>query len=157
MNLTKKAAWILLIAFIIMQFIRPDLNLSKEPVDDVFRQETNPPVTVLGILEQSCYNCHSNHTDYPWYNSISPLNYWISDHIENGKGQLNFSEWAYYDERKKYHKLDEIIESVESAEMPLMEYTWTHESAKLSNVQKQAVVEWAKKTRLLYQLGQKPQ
>ena len=157
MKLKKRIAWILLIAFVVMQFIRPDKNLSEDLTDTQFKQETNPPQEVMGILESTCYDCHSNNTTYPWYNNIAPVNYWIADHIEHGKGHLNFSEWDKYDEGKKDHKLEEVIETVESAEMPLNEYTWTHAEARLSESQRKAIIEWAEETRLLYQLNQKPQ
>ena len=157
MKFTKKIAWILLIALMVIQFIRPEKNLSEIPIDDQFKQETNPPKAVLNILETSCYDCHSNNTTYPWYNNIAPVSYWIADHIEHGKGHLNFSEWASYDKGKKEHKLEEVIETVESAEMPLKEYTWTHEEARLSDEERKALIEWAQESRLLYQLGQRPQ
>ena len=157
MKITKKIAWVLLIALIIIQFIRPDRNESESAGDTIFINETNPPEEVSVILKSSCYDCHSNNTVYPWYNNIAPVSFWIADHIDHGKGHLNFSEWDKYDNKKKDHKLEEVVETVESAEMPLTEYTWTHAHARLSDQQRAAVIEWAEKTRLLYELGQQPQ
>ena len=94
---------------------------------------------------------------YPWYNNIAPISYWLANHVKEGKDHLNFSSWDKYSIKKKDHKLEEIIEMVGEGEMPLWEYTWTHGEARLTQEQRNAVVEWAKRTRILYQLGPKPQ
>lgn len=157
MKILKKIALLLLIALVAIQFIRPDRNLSDEPYDSAFLVETNPPKEVLETLRSSCYDCHSNQTQYPWYFNVSPVSFWIADHIEHGKGHFNVSDWSSYKVDKKEHKLEEVVEMMESAEMPLPEYTWTHKEARLTVDQKQALIEWAEKTRLLYQLNRRPE
>ena len=157
MRITKKIAWVLLIALIVIQFIRPKKNLSDSAGDAVFMSETNPPKDVRLILRSSCYDCHSNNTNYPWYSNIAPVSFWVADHINHGKSHLNFSEWANNDNQKKAHKMEEVVETVKSSEMPLAEYTWTHSHARLSDQQRMAVIEWAEKTRVLYELGPQPQ
>ena len=157
MRITKKIAWVLLITLIVIQFIRPEKNLSDTDGEADFMSETNPPEDVRLILRSSCYDCHSNNTNYPWYNNIAPVSFWIADHINHGKAHLNFSEWANGDNTKKAHKMEEVVETMKSAEMPLTEYTWTHSQARLTDQQRRAVIEWAEKTRLLYELGQQPQ
>ena len=157
MNVGKKIAWGLLIAFVVLQFIRPAQNESSTDHLAVFLRETNPPGQVREILENSCYDCHSNHTIYPWYNGIAPISYWLADHIEHGRGHLNFSEWSAYDDKKKDHKLEEVVETIKSGAMPLREYTWTHREARLTGAQRKAVVEWAELTRALYALGERPE
>lgn len=66
-------------------------------------------------------------------------------------------DWAAYESDKKDHKLEEVVETVESAEMPVLEYTWTHKEARLTDDQRQALIEWAEKTRLIYQLDRRPE
>ena len=157
MKVLKKIAWILLISLVVIQFIRPDRNLSEIPYDTDFIAETNPPEEVHMILKSSCYDCHTDHTRYPWYFEIAPISYWIADHIEHGKGHLNFTQWNGYDLAKKDHKLEEVVETLESGEMPLNEYTWTHHEARLSEDQRAAVIQWAERTRAIYQTAQKPE
>lgn len=157
MKLLKKAATFLLIAFIVMQFFRPEKNQSDATHASFFETETNPGDEVLLVLKNACYDCHSDHTRYPWYNTIAPVNYWLDDHVRHGKGELNFSDWEQYSADKKDHKLEEVIEEVKEGKMPLDEYTWTHAEARLTEDQKQAVTDWAAKTRALYQLGQQPE
>lgn len=153
MKILKKILLALLIILIAMQFYRPEKNSAETDLKTAFLTETNPSKEVKKILETSCYDCHSNTTAYPWYNNIAPVSYWLADHVKDGKKHLNFSEWENYSVKKKDHKLDEVMETVESGEMPLKEYTWTHKTANLSSTQKEALIEWVKNTRALYQLN----
>ncbi|MBM1107568.1 heme-binding domain-containing protein [Aurantibacter crassamenti] len=151
MKLLKKLFLGLLLVLVIMQFFRPEKNSAQGDHLKVFIEETNPSVDIKLILEQSCYDCHSNNTQYPWYNDVAPISFWLAHHIKDGKKDLNFSEWDSYDAKKKDHKLEEVVEMVTDGEMPLNEYTWTHSSARLTEKQRNDLVVWAKTTRLLYQ------
>lgn len=157
MKLLKKFFLVLLLVLVIMQFFRPDKNTAQGDHIVDFIAETKPPTEVKMIFEQSCYDCHSNNTVYPWYNNVAPISFWLSNHIKDGKGHLNFSEWNTYDVKKKDHKLEELVEMVSEGEMPLKEYTWTHEQARLTEEQRNAIVEWAEKTRSIYQAGPQPE
>lgn len=149
-------AVVLLLVLIAMQFYRPEKNMAQGNHTAIFITETNPPEDVKLILKSTCYDCHSNNTSYPWYNNIAPVSYWLADHVKQGKDELNFSVWGSYSAKKKDHKLEEVVEVIEEGEMPLKEYTWTHTEAKLTDAQKQAVIKWAKQSRVLYQLNQQP-
>jgi len=157
MKIFKKVALALLVIFVLMQFYRPEKNSSQGDHTATFIAETNPPTEVKTILVQTCYDCHSDNTEYPWYNNIAPVSYWLADHVKHGKGHLNFSAWEEYDTKKKDHKLEEVIEMVENGEMPLKEYTWTHEEARLTEKQREGIIEWAKRTRAIYQLDLRPE
>lgn len=157
MKILKKIALLLLIVLVAMQFYRPDKNRMQGDHSRAFITETNPPEDVKAILQQTCYDCHSDNTEYPWYNNIAPVSYWLANHVKDGKKHLNFSSWDTYELKKKDHKLDELIEEVEEGEMPLSEYTWTHENARLTEEQRSAIIDWAKKTRALYQLNLRPE
>ncbi|MGB5498486.1 MAG: heme-binding domain-containing protein [Maribacter sp.] len=157
MKIIKKMAKVLLLVLIAMQFYRPEKNTTQGNHTAIFITETNPPEDVKFILKNTCYDCHSNNTRYPWYNNIAPVSYWLADHIKQGKGELNFSAWEGYSSKKKSHKLEEVLEVIEESEMPLNEYTWTHTEAKLTDAQKQAIITWAKQSSALYQLNQQLQ
>jgi len=119
-------------------------------------QKRNPTPELKSLFENSCYDCHSNNTKYPWYNNIAPISYWMANHVNEGKEHLNFSEWDTYSLDKKDHLLEEIEEEVVEGKMPLTEYTYTHGDAKLSENQVNDLVEWVKQTRIIYQLGKQP-
>ncbi|WP_424502281.1 heme-binding domain-containing protein [Robiginitalea sp.] len=40
--------------------------------------------------------------------------------------------------------------------MPLNEYTWTHEEARLTEAQRKAIMDWANRSRAMYQLADLP-
>jgi hypothetical protein len=157
MKIIKKILLILLIAFVIAQFFGPEKNEGNLTSIDAFLAETNPSEDVKLILQQTCYDCHSDVTRYPWYNKITPINYWMAEHVEDGKDELNFSDWVGNSEKRKDHKFDEIIEMVEEKEMPLPSYTWTHTEAKLTDAQIKSVIDWAKQVRIKYSLMPKPE
>ncbi|MGB1309403.1 MAG: heme-binding domain-containing protein [Oceanihabitans sp.] len=139
------------------QFFGPEKNQGDLVSIDAFLAETNPPEDVKKILESTCYDCHSDVTRYPWYNNITPVNYWLADHIDHGKKHFNLSNWEGNSLKKKDHKFEELIEMVEKKEMPLPSYTWTHTEAKLSDSQIKAVIAWANQVRFKYGLAPRPQ
>lgn len=147
MKLIKKILLALLIVFIVAQFFGPEKNEGELTSIEPFLTETKPSPEVKSILKETCFDCHSSVTRYPWYNNITPVNYWLADHIKHGKGHFDVSKWNEYSIKKKDHKLDELIEMVEAKEMPLNSYTWTHSEAKLTDAQIKAVIDWAKGVR----------
>ncbi len=150
MKILKKIGIVLLLSFIIAQFFGPDKNEGEISSVTSFISETNPPENVHQILKESCYDCHSNVTKYPWYNSITPVNYWINDHVKDGKKHLNFSKWSEYSLKRKEHKMDELHEEVQKKHMPLDSYIWMHSDANLSKEQIDEVVSWGKKVQETY-------
>lgn len=157
MKIIKIIGLVLLIAFVVAQFFRPEKNAGELTSVNAFLAETNPPEDVKVILKETCFDCHSSHTKYPWYSNITPVNYWLADHIKSGTKRLNFSLWKKYSTKRKDHKLDEVIDMVEDKEMPLPSYTWTHGDAKLSQEQIDAVITWAKQVRMGYALTPQPE
>ncbi|QWX82607.1 heme-binding domain-containing protein [Cellulophaga sp. HaHaR_3_176] len=155
MKIIKNTGLALILIFALLQFYRPEKNMSESNDLYVFTTETNPPKNVKISLENACYDCHSNTTHYPWYANLAPVSYWVNDHVQDGKKHLNFSEWGTYTSDKKSHKLEELVEEVDENKMPLNEYIWLHSKADLSTSEKNAILEWANKTRLLYQLKMK--
>ena len=144
MKIVKKILLSLLIVFVIAQFFGPKKNEGDITKIEAFIAETNPPQNVKKIMKESCYDCHSDVTRYPWYFNVTPVNYWIADHIEHGKDELNFSNWADYSLKRKEHKMEEVWEEAKEKEMPLDSYTWTHGDANLTDEQIEALVSWAK-------------
>lgn len=74
---------------------------------------------------------------------IQPVGWWLQYHVNDGKEHLNFSEFLSYDAKKQDHKMEELIEMVKEKEMPLNSYTWTHDEARLTDQERQVLVNWA--------------
>jgi hypothetical protein len=144
----KKKIFIgLLFILIAIQFIRPQENNGEADTPNDISHYVQVPDNVMHTLKTSCYDCHSNHTNYPWYSKINPVGLWLNNHIQEGKSELNFSDFSTYDNKKIDHKLEEIGEELEEGHMPLPAYTLVHADAKLSEQQVKEIVEWAKAER----------
>lgn len=139
---------ILLIALIILQFFRPEKNSGGYESVAAFESETKPSTQVKAILKESCYDCHSNQTQYPWYSEIAPISLWLEDHIEHGKGHFNVADWESYSVKKKDHKLEELFEMVEAGEMPLPSYTWVH--GNILEDERKLLLQWVGLARLQF-------
>ncbi|PNW26745.1 heme-binding domain-containing protein [Formosa algae] len=157
MKSLKKILMLLLVVFVIAQFFGPEQNTGDLVSVQPFLEETNPPERVAAILEEGCYDCHSSYTRYPWYNKITPVNYWMAEHVNDGKKHLDFSKWNSYSIKKKDHKFEELIELVEAKEMPLESYTLIHTNAKLSDADIVSVKEWAEHVRIKFTLMPQPE
>ncbi|NVK52456.1 MAG: heme-binding domain-containing protein [Flavobacteriaceae bacterium] len=151
MKVVKKIGWVVVIVFVIAQFFGPEKNEGDLTTITAFVNETKPSEEVHKILKEACFDCHSNKTRYPWYSTITPINYWMADHVKVGKKKLNFSKWSEYSLRRKAHKMEELYEEVEKKNMPLDSYTWTHREANLTARQIKLVVDWAKQVESAYE------
>lgn len=129
MKIVKIIVLVLLVAFVGIQFIPTTRNQSDTVPSTDFMRVNNVPETIQKKLQVSCYDCHSNNTQYPWYNKIQPAAWFLEDHIKEGKAELNFSEWDSLSNRRKKSKLRSIIKQIESGEMPLYSYTLIHKDA----------------------------
>ena len=139
----KKILLGLIIVLIGIQFIHPAANQGEAETPQDITHAVQVPAEIKNIISASCYDCHSNHTEYPWYSYVNPVGWWLNGHINDAKEELNFSEFATYDGERMDHKLEEIAEEVEEGHMPLPAYLWLHTDAKLSEVQRQSIVDWA--------------
>jgi len=133
----------LLVAFVAIQFYRPDRTNPPIVEAETLAATTQIPENVNKILARSCNDCHSNETVYPWYSNISPFSWLLAEHIEEGRRELNVSVWTTYSAKKKRHKLEEVCEQVTSDAMPHSQYLWIHRDALLSPEDKKILCDWA--------------
>lgn len=139
-GLRKIAKWFglsLLIVFLAIQVIQPERS------NPALESEIAAPPEIAAILERSCYDCHSHQTNWPWYAHVAPLSWWLAEHVEHGRGDLNFSDWPVLDFEELEHAFKDIDEQIEKGEMPLKAYLILHSEAKLSEEEKAALRAWA--------------
>jgi uncharacterized protein YxeA len=127
------------ILMILFQFIPKNHNHSNE---QMFIKKYDPPKEILTLLQTSCFDCHSNNTNYPWYGYIQPVTLFINHHVNEGKEEFNFDELHLYSDKKRKHKIHEAIEEIEENEMPLKSYVILHQDAKLSLKHKKQLIKW---------------
>ena len=139
----KKIFLILLAILVIIQFIRPARNISSTRSVNDISKHYEVPDTVKRMMEVSCNDCHTNNTTYPWYTNIQPVGWWMQWHVNDGKRHVNYEEFASYTPKRQHKKLEETAEMIKEGEMPLGSYLWIHHDAKLSDAQKELLINWA--------------
>jgi hypothetical protein len=142
-KIIKLTAAVIIVAVIVIQFInRPDKSTTSEITPSHITKVMNVPSNVESILKRSCYDCHSDHTVWPWYSSIAPVSWLVSDDVVKGRKKMNFSQWAKIPASKREARLNEICEEIKSDEMPLPPYLIMHSDAKLSQADKDILCQW---------------
>lgn len=143
----KRILLILIIVFIGLQFIPSVRNQSGQMAISDISRIYNVPKNVHAVLVKSCYDCHSNNTNYPWYANVQPFRYWLDHHVEESKKELNFNEYGTYSKRRQANKLRAIGSSITDDTMPLSSYILIHRKAKLNDNEKLQVLKWVEDTR----------
>lgn len=141
----KIIAVVLFIAFIAVQFYRPDRSVPPIVETETLEASTQVPENVEQILTRSCNDCHTYKTIYPWYAQISPASIFLGNHISEGRQNMNFSIWNTYETNRKRRKLDQICEQITEKEMPLPSYLWIHRNSTLSDEDIKALCDWTDK------------
>jgi mono/diheme cytochrome c family protein len=112
----------------------------------VWLLKTNPPVTAepkwdseqtRALAKRACFDCHSNETVWPWYSNVAPVSWLIIFDTQRGRNELNFSQWTSGQSRKAR----EAGETIRKDEMPPPNYLLTHPEAKLTDAEKQQLMD----------------
>jgi Haem-binding domain len=107
------------------------------------RAHDNPPVTEAAplarapqdVMATSCGDCHTNLTKWPWYSNVAPVSWLVQNDVDGGRSHLNFSEWDH-----PQPGLEEVVGKIVSGEMPPWKYTVRHSDAKLTDTEKQVLI-----------------
>lgn len=147
MRIKRIIGIILIVTFVGIQFIPTELNQSDVSSGLDFINFYDVPQDISTTLKVSCYDCHSNNTQYPWYNRIQPVALFLKHHIEEGKSKLDFSIYSEYSKRRRKSKLKSIISQIKDDEMPMTSYTFLHKETALSESEKKMVLVWLNRLR----------
>lgn len=134
----------------VFKFFPLIIFLALIGIQFVHVERTNPPVNaelkappeIKTVLRNSCYDCHSNETKWPWYSYVAPVSWLITDHVNEGRRHLNFSEWEKLPEKKKAKLKSEIWDEVSEDAMPIKQYTYLHANSALNLNQKNLIKKW---------------
>lgn len=105
---------------------------------------TNPPVTqeppwdspqTRDLFRRACFDCHSNLTTWPWYSNVAPVSWLLQHDVDEGRSDLNFTEWD-----KDQHRVKNVAREVRGGDMPPWYYLPMHPMAKLTDAEKQALI-----------------
>ena len=142
-KILKWTAIALAVVFAALQFFGP--ARTNPPIDESRTIQAHTRITpeVAAILDRSCNDCHSNQTRWPWYSNIAPVSWFVVNHVNVGREEMNFSDWAQYSQDERDHYLNKICREVKQGVMPLPSYLRLHHEAKLSTEDVKTLCDWA--------------
>jgi hypothetical protein len=147
LTFAKKILLTIGILFLAIQFFRPARNKSNQVPDTDISKIVTTSDSVLSVLKNACYDCHSNNTNYPWYSNIQPIGWLMAYHIKKAKNELNFSEFGTYSQRRQLSKMAGIANSIKDDIMPLKSYKLMHRSVQPSKDENALLINWAQNSK----------
>ncbi len=144
-RLFRVLRWVLLIGvvcLVVAQFFGP---AKTNPASDATQSiESRLQVTpqVAAILDRSCNDCHSNKTRWPWYSNVAPVSWFVIGHVNEGRQNINLSEWGKYTPRDVDSLLRQMCREVRAGVMPLSSYTPLHPGSKLTAEDVKILCDW---------------
>jgi hypothetical protein len=146
MKHVKRILFMLLIGFVVIQFMQPARNQSGQLLQLDISHTYSIPSNVYARFKNSCFDCHSNNTTYPWYSNVQPIGWILARDIENGKAMLNFGEFGSLSSRRRVSKLRDVENRIKDGTMPLPGYLLMHPSARPTEEDKTVLIDWIEAT-----------
>ncbi len=133
MNTAKKKRNPIAIVFLAILGIFGGLQVFSKPLEGKpVTGKIEAPREVISILENSCFNCHSNQQDLSWYDRLAPISWAVNKDVHRAREVLNFSEWDKLSPADHKGKMYAILNMMQSGKMPLHEYTVLHPSSNIT-------------------------
>ena len=116
----------LLGGFLLIQFV--PYRVSNPPVRSEPKWDS-PRTRQLAVA--ACFDCHSNEVQTPWYGKVAPVSWLVTNHVNDGRAALNFSEW-------NGRGGGDASETIREGSMPPSYFTWfgLHSNAKLTKAER---------------------
>jgi hypothetical protein len=90
----------------------------------------------------TCFDCHSNVTNWPWYTSVAPVSWLMTRDVEEGRKSLNFSRW----DQPQGSTLRQALDSIRTEDMPPLHYRLVHGSARLNAAERRELASGLSRT-----------
>lgn len=143
----RKALRLLAVALAVLllglQFIRPERGTPARASAQAIEQHLSVPPEVNQVLTRACKDCHSNETKWPWYSHVAPVSWFVADHVNEGRDELNFSDWGDYTPHESGEILEMVCREVRQGTMPLKSYTILHPEARLTDADIKTLCDWS--------------
>lgn len=119
------------------------LESLKNSLDSVHVLISVSYETVKPIFENSCYDCHSSKTNFPWYYSLPIISGMIDDDIKEARKHLDMDNgFPFGGHATQTEQLKEIKEEIEDGNMPLWSYRLMHSGTKIEGATQDTVFKW---------------
>ena len=133
----------MVVVFALLQLANPARTNPPLPPGGDIAATNPPPPEITALLHAACYDCHSYETKWPWYSHIAPASWLVVGDVNDGRERLNLSDWPHALPERAAKRLDRISEEVGYKEMPPGKYTLMHPPARLTENQRQQLIQWA--------------
>jgi mono/diheme cytochrome c family protein len=124
----KRIALGILALLVVIQFVPYGRSHANPPVKRSVRWDS--PRTAA-LFSQACQDCHSNLTDWRWYDSIAPGSWLVQHDVDDGRRRMNVSEW-----NQPQPSLQEVERVILGGKMPPIQYKLVHAAGRLSQAQR---------------------
>ncbi len=141
--MSKKLKWIfgaLVVTFGLLQFTNPPR--TNPPVVNDMMAANGPPPKIAAMLHAACYDCHSSETKWPWYAHVAPISWLIADDVNEGRTNLNLSDWPADKPDRAAKRLESMSEEIDYLNMPPKKYTAIHADARLTDAERKELTGW---------------
>ncbi len=149
-SLKSKFLILILLGILAMQWYRPNKNYYQEVTKRDFLQHEKAPKEVADLFRKACYDCHSNQTNYKWFDEIAPISWVVDNNIKNGSFGLNFSHWSELTPLDKEIMFPAIVFDINSGKMPKKNYLRFHPEAQLTEADKAKMTAWIRKIKIRF-------
>ena len=125
------------LAFALVAIQLVPTHRANPPIGNVI----DAPDSVLAILRRSCWDCHSNETQWPWYAYVAPVSWLVVKDVRNGRADINLTEWPLFGEEPAENR-ELMWQQIDQGKMPLKSYVLLHPSARLSEADIRIIRQW---------------
>ena len=111
--------------------------------DSVYTAINDNYQTVRYIFKNSCFDCHTDSTKYPWYHVLPFIGGMIDDDIKEAKEHLDMSnDFPFGGHATQLDQLTEIREDIKEGKMPILSYRFTHWGLLIEGKKQDSVFLW---------------
>lgn len=95
------------------------------------------------IFARSCFDCHSQKTNYPWYHNLPYVKEMIDKDISDALSHIDFTDgFPFVGHGTPQSDLTYIQKSINELRMPPKNYQYLHPSAKLTDKDIETINAW---------------
>ena len=120
----------------------PELHASGDPrLVEINRAYV---AAVRPIFQNSCFDCHSNQTRYPWYYRLPGVHGYMASDVTEGRRHMDMSsDFPFKGHGTPNEDLEAILKVVKENTMPPRGYSWLHRGTRLTPDNAQTISTWA--------------
>lgn len=112
-------------------------------IDSVYALIAESYKTVEPMLKNSCFDCHTTQTVFPWYHSLPLIGGWMDGHLEEAREHLDLDKgFPFGGHATQLEQLAEIKKVVGEGEMPIFSYRIMHWGKLIEGEKQDTLFDW---------------